>query len=130
MSRAVVEADKSPKLIPRVIHQTYKSSSVPADLKVFMHSWRRLNEDWEIRFYDDEACINFVQWEFPEYLDAYRSLETNVERSDFFRRVPLLSYLHSAFQATMLRMCMTTFTRIHLKPDLRPCHNAAKRVVL
>ena len=96
MSRGVVEADKSPKLIPRVIHQTYKSSSVPADLKVFMHSWRRLNEDWEIRFYDDEACINFVQWEFPEYLDAYRSLETNVERSDFFRRVqPLLFACHS-----------------------------------
>jgi len=50
MSRAVVEADKSPKLIPRVIHQTYKSSSIPSNLKVLMHSWRRMNEDWEIRY--------------------------------------------------------------------------------
>ena len=101
MSRAVVEADKSPKLIPRVIHQTYKSSSVPAHLKVFMHSWRRLNEDWEIRFYDDEACMNFVQWEFPEYLDAYRSLENNIERSDFFRQV-LRSYtLHVIIVSTL-----------------------------
>lgn len=89
MSRAVVEADKSPKLIPRVIHQTYKSSSVPSNLKVLMHSWRRMNEDWEIRFYDDEACMKFVQWEFPEYLDAYRSLANNIERSDFFRQVHL-----------------------------------------
>ncbi len=89
MSRAVVEADKSPKLIPRVIHQTYKSSSVPSNLKVLMHSWRRMNEDWEIRFYDDEACMKFVQWEFPEYLDAYRSLANNIERSDFFRQAHL-----------------------------------------
>ena len=97
MSRAVVEADKSPKLIPRVIHQTYKSSSVPANLKVFMHSWRRLNEDWEIRFYDDEACMKFVQWEFPEYLDAYRSLENNIERSDFFRQAPVATKHRSRF---------------------------------
>jgi mannosyltransferase OCH1-like enzyme len=50
-----------------------------------MHSWRRANEDWEIRFYDDEACAAFVAREFPEYLDAYRGLAKHVERSDFFR---------------------------------------------
>ena len=85
MSRGVVEADKFPKLIPRIIHQTYKTSGIPSNIKVLMHSWRRQNEDWEIRFYDDEACMKFVQWEFPEYLEAYRSLSNNIERSDYFR---------------------------------------------
>ena len=37
-----------------------------------MQSWRQANPNWEIRFYDDEACLEFVQHEFPEYLDAYR----------------------------------------------------------
>ena len=54
-----------------------------------MHSWRRANADWEIRFYDDEACTAFVAAEFPEYLDAYRGLAKRVERSDFFRCVPV-----------------------------------------
>ena len=75
-----------PKLIPRVIHQTYRSGAVPAHLRPLMYSWRRANEDWEIRFYDDEACAAFVAREFPEYLDAYRGLAKDVERSDFFRR--------------------------------------------
>lgn len=82
------EVDDAPKLIPKVIHQTYKTGNIPNSLKPFMHSWRRLNEDWEIRFYDDEACLKFVQREFPEYLDAYRSLAKDVERSDFFRWGP------------------------------------------
>ena len=85
MSRANVEVDKSQKLIPRIIHQTYKTSSIPSNLKVLMHSWRQQNEDWEIRFYDDEACLRFVRWEFPEYLEAYQALANNIERSDFFR---------------------------------------------
>ncbi len=80
--------DESPKLIPKLIHQTYKSSDVPKSVRPFMQSWRRLNEDWEIRFYDDEACFNFVKREFPEYYDAYRALPKHVERSDFFRWGP------------------------------------------
>ncbi len=50
-----------------------------------LQSWRRLNPGWEIRFYDDEACVEFVSREFPEYLAAYRALPKHVERSDFFR---------------------------------------------
>jgi hypothetical protein len=50
-----------------------------------LQSWRRLNPGWEIRFYDDEACLEFVSREFPEYLEAYRVLPKHVERSDFFR---------------------------------------------
>jgi hypothetical protein len=76
----------SPKLIPRVLHQTYQSGAVPPGVRPLMHSWRRHNEDWEIRFYDDEACLKFVQREFPEYLDAFRALPRDVERSHFFRR--------------------------------------------
>ena len=80
-------ADGGPKLIPRIIHQTYRSGAIPGHLRPAMHSWRRANEDWEIRFYDDEACGAFVAREFPEYLDAYRGLAKDVERSDFFRSV-------------------------------------------
>ena len=75
-----------PLRIPRVIHQTYKSAKVPEAVRPFMQSWRSANEGWAVRFYDDEACIQFVSREFPGYLQAYRQLPKDVERSDFFRR--------------------------------------------
>ena len=81
--------DDAPKLIPRVIHQTYKSGSIPPGVQPLMQSWRTLNPDWDIRFYDDKACLDFVSQEFPEYYAAYKALPKNVERSDFFRCRPL-----------------------------------------
>ena len=81
-------ADNSPKLIPKIIHQTYKSTHLPDSVKPYMQTWRRENEDWEIRFYDDAACLSFVQREFPEYVEAYKALPKDVERSDFFRWGP------------------------------------------
>jgi len=74
-----------PLRIPRVIHQTYKSAKVPEAVRPFMHSWRSANPGWAVQFYDDEACIQFVSREFPGYLQAYRQLLKDVERSDFFR---------------------------------------------
>lgn len=67
--------DQAPKLIPQIIHQTYKSSQVPNNVRPMMHSWRRVNPNWEIRFYDDEACRDFVAKEFPEYVQAYRLVQ-------------------------------------------------------
>ena len=83
-------SDPPPPLrIPRVIHQTYKSAKVPEAVRPFMQSWRAANDGWAVRFYDDEACIQFVSREFPAYLQAYRQLPKDVERSDFFRRAHL-----------------------------------------
>lgn len=76
----------APKLIPRVIHQTYHSTRLPASAKQFMRSWQERNGDaWQVRLYSDEACLNFVRREFPEYFEAYMNLPKEVERADFFR---------------------------------------------
>jgi mannosyltransferase OCH1-like enzyme len=87
--------DPTPKLIPKIFHQTYMTSSVPPAVQPLMESWRIQNPDWNFRFYDDEACLDFVGREFPEYLDAYKGLPKNVERSDFFRyALPAASMRH------------------------------------
>lgn len=93
-------------LIPKLIHQTYKSSNVPAAVVPLMHSWRRNNPDWEVRFYDDDACLRFVQREFPEYLAAYKSLPKDVERSDFFRHAPSLKQVFAqASRSGFCKLC-------------------------
>lgn len=80
-----------PKLIPRVIHQTYRNGRLPASTKSFMRTWAEVNGDsWQVRFYSDDAALSFVRREFPEYFEAYLSLPKDVERADFFRYMVVL----------------------------------------
>ena len=79
-----------PLMIPRIIHQTYKTSDVPDRVKGLMRTWAEKNPGWKIRFYNDAECYKFVEREFPEYYDAYVSLPKDVERSDFFRYLIVL----------------------------------------
>lgn len=76
----------APKLIPRAIHQTSHSTRLSTTAKQLMRSWKERNGDtWQVRFYNDDACLNFVRREFPEYFEAYMNLPKDVERADFFR---------------------------------------------
>ncbi|GAB4818501.1 hypothetical protein N2152v2_005547 [Parachlorella kessleri] len=88
--RYISETDSAPKLIPRIIHQTYKTRQVPERVAQYMGTWQRMNPGWDVRFYDDHDCLDFVRREFPEYLEAYRALAKDVERSDFFRYMVVL----------------------------------------
>lgn len=85
----------SPKLIPRAIHQTSHSPRLSATAKQLMRSWKERNGDsFQLRFYSNGACLNFVRREFPEYFEAYTSLPKDVERADFFRCVMVLTCHH------------------------------------
>ena len=86
------EPSEPQPLIPRLIHQTYKSRDVPEAARRMMSTWTERNPTWRARFYDDAACVAFVRSEFPEYYDAYVSLPKDVERSDFFRYLVLLRH--------------------------------------
>ena len=81
---------QGPRRIPRLIHQTYKKPVLPSYLVRYVDSWRKQNPTWELRFYDDSTCLEFVKKEFPEYYDAYVGLPKDVERADFFRYMVLL----------------------------------------
>ena len=47
--------------IPRVIHQTYSTKELPDSLKLTTELVKTLNPSFEYRFYDDQACINFIK---------------------------------------------------------------------
>ena len=77
--------------IPRIIHQTYWSrEGISEELRKISETWKSMNPEYEYKFYDDKACSDFVEREFPEYYDAYVNLPKNVERSDFFRILVVL----------------------------------------
>ena len=75
--------------IPKIIHQTWKSKSIPAYLQSYIDTWQQKNPNWEYRFYDDQDCLEFIKKYCPCYLAVYEQLPKPVERADFFRYLVL-----------------------------------------
>ena len=91
--RTGVRSASGSKLIPRIIHQTYKSRKALTERdRAMMQTWSDMNPDWETRFYEDEDCAAFVNEHFPEYFEAYSGLTKKVEQSDFFRYLVILKH--------------------------------------
>jgi mannosyltransferase OCH1-like enzyme len=72
------------KIIPKKILQTYKTfDSVPSYV---VNNIKKLNQDWEYCFYDDNDCINFLNKEFgKQFVDKFNSFEKGAHKSDLFR---------------------------------------------
>lgn len=72
------------KIIPKKILQTYKTfNSVPSYV---VNNIKKLNQDWEYCFYDDNDCINFLNKEFGKsFVDKFNSFEKGAHKSDLFR---------------------------------------------
>jgi mannosyltransferase OCH1-like enzyme len=79
-------------MIPRIIHQTWRTNELPHPLRDYCRSWRRSNPEADYRFYDDSACRAFVQSEFPEFSGTYEALPFPIQRADFFRYLAVFRY--------------------------------------
>ena len=72
-------------MIPKIIHQTAKNSDIPPKWKLYQEKVQSLHPEWEYRLWTDEDNLLFVQTEFPEFLDIFRSLPKNIMRADVIR---------------------------------------------
>lgn len=74
--------------IPRVIHQTYPSRTLPEAVARNIEKLRRDNPGWEHVLHDDADIEAFIRREYkPVYLEAYRRINPayGAARADFFR---------------------------------------------
>ena len=79
--------------IPKLIIQTGKSKTeLSHRQKKWISSWLATNPDYEYRFYDDQDCLDMIEMEFPQYMEAYLALPKPVEKADFFRYLAILRY--------------------------------------
>jgi len=100
--------EQQAQLIPRIIHQTYKTRKVKERHLAAVQSWQLNNPNWAYRFYDDTDCREFVVREFPQWIDAYVALPLAVERADFFRLrspPPSLAHPQSIYLQTSQVVC-------------------------
>jgi len=79
-------------LIPKIIHQTWKTKELPDKLKKWHRKIIELHPGWEIKLWTDENNLNLVKERFPHLLNIYQALEYNIMRVDMIRYMYMLEF--------------------------------------
>lgn len=72
-------------MIPKIIHQTWKSRDIPEAFEPLRDTWLRHHPDWEYRLWTDDDCRAFIQAHHPDFLRIYDAYLTPICRVDAFR---------------------------------------------
>ncbi len=79
-------------MIPKLIHQTWKTDAIPDRFKAWSATWSRHNPQWQRRHWSDRALLDFVAQAFPEFLELYCSFAEGVKRADAARYLLLYKF--------------------------------------
>lgn len=72
--------------IPKIIHQTFKTSKLPFITRWHISRFRKKNPDYAYEFYDDTRIEKFLSEEFDEEtFKLYKRLHIGAAKADFFR---------------------------------------------
>ena len=104
--------------IPRIIHQTWHSIDVPPK-KGDPASWRRLNPNWEYKFWTDDALHAFMRDCFPDLFPLYNGYNRMIQKVDFARYC-LLKY-YGGIYADIDTVCMASLDPIAGDPRAILC---------
>lgn len=91
ISRAELPAPNSvaiserPRLIPKIIHQTYVNDSIPAHWKGPQRSCLDLHPDYEYKLWTDKKAREFIAAEYPWFLETYDAYRYPIQRADSIR---------------------------------------------
>lgn len=79
-----------PYMLPKFIHQTVEDrTTMSCQVRESIQTWIDMNPGYTHRLYDAQDRFKFVQQHYPELLDMFMSLPTNVERADTWRYLAL-----------------------------------------
>ena len=72
--------------IPLNLFQTWNTADLPPKMKECVQRLQKQNPEFNYFFYDDEACVEFIQKHFPpEVLDAFHRLIPGAYKADLWR---------------------------------------------
>jgi mannosyltransferase OCH1-like enzyme len=90
--------------IPKIIHQSYKTNYVYPNNYNAISSWKRMNLNYEYKYWDDNAVINLIKNNFDnKILQAYEMLYAGACKSDIFRLCVL--YLEGGIWSDISAIC-------------------------
>ena len=79
-------------MIPKIIHQTAKSSRIPDQWIPYQAAAKDLHRDWEYRLWTDAENLALVAETAARWMPLYQSLPRNIMRADMIRYVILQKY--------------------------------------
>lgn len=79
-------------MIPKIIHQTWKTLDVPDEWKDAVDSCKDKHKEYKYIIWSDEMMENFVKTEYYDFYDVYMSYPHNIQRCDAFRYLVLYKY--------------------------------------
>ncbi len=71
--------------VPKIIHQTWKTSSIPRKWKNFQAGVRAIYPDWEYILWTDNSMVAFVKEKFPEFYPTWSGFPKMILKADTFR---------------------------------------------
>ena len=81
-------------MIPKIIHQTWKSNNLPEIFQKLYEKNKESNPDFTFKLWTDnesELCLkNFLEKNYPKLFNIYSKTKYNVQKSDIAR----LAILH------------------------------------
>ncbi|TID18145.1 hypothetical protein CANINC_003886 [Pichia inconspicua] len=80
------------QLIPKIIHQTYKSNNIPNHWKNGQFQCQSLNNDYQYILWTDEMARDFIVQNYPWFTKTFDSYKFNIERADVIRYFILYHY--------------------------------------
>lgn len=84
--------NNQPQLIPKIIHQTYKTNEIPNEWKEGQKNCQILNPDYHYILWTDEMARDFIAEKYPWFLKTFDSYPYNIERADSIRYFILAHY--------------------------------------
>ena len=71
--------------IPRLLHQSWKSTEIPKRVQAWSRSCRQLNPDWEYVLWTDEDNRMLVERFATQFVSTYEGLYSEIYRADAAR---------------------------------------------
>lgn len=78
--------------VPKIIHQTYKTTEVPEKWREATDSVRSLHPDYEYMFWTDDSAREFIAQHYSWFLPTWDSYPYNIQRSDALRYIVLYHF--------------------------------------
>jgi inositol phosphorylceramide mannosyltransferase catalytic subunit len=104
-----------PGHVPKIVHQTWKSKSVPSPYREWRQECIDLNPDWEFKIWTDDDNRELVRLHYPSFLTTYDNYDLNIKRIDSARYMMLHRYggLYMDLDITCLRPFGNAFGAPH-----------------
>lgn len=78
--------------IPRIIHQTWKTEELPPRWKEVREACQAMMSDYQYMLWTDASSRDFIEREYPWFLETFDSYPYNIQRADAIRYFVLHKY--------------------------------------